>query len=558
MTNTLNTVERNSINKREYWEKRLLRMITLEQSNFVFSNLGVEKDVPMNQGTTTYSVRRNNHLPVGDHKLTEGKAPTSLKVEAQKVQGTVNQFGALLKITDWVEDIYMGNVFREYQPELARHAAEVKERDIIESFSDASEYFVNSRENKAALIAGDVLALKDARIVWLAMKNYKRRGHNKYGGKPVCIVHPNVMQDLLDDDDLEKKLLIPGNENQVIKIGTLDSYMAYGVYFQETLIAEIENVGGVNVYTSYMLGEDPYMVLSLKRLQWFSKGFTADSGDPLGQNAHMGYRFWSGAKILDPIAICKIYSTSAYDVAAMTDTAGVAAAQTPVLEAMYIDGAEIVDGGTVEFATGDVFTTLVAEFDREISLVAGASPAVTVGGTAFGTFVCVGKTAVITPTSPNTTAFVAGELKFGIAADTVQSVFGDKNAALSYTINFVTAAPVVPPVDPPTLDAMYIDGAKIVGGGTVEFAESATIDTMVMRFDKDISLVSGANAIVTVGGATYGTFVCVGNVVIITPTSAAYVAGVKTFVIAADTIETAAGDGNEAISHTITFVQETE
>jgi len=318
--NKLAVVQTNEISRREYWEARLLRMIVLEQSNFVFSNLGIEKDIPANEGTTTFSMRRNNHLPVGNHQLVEGVAPTALKVESQKVQGTVNEFGAMISITNWVDDIHMADVFREYQPELARHAAEVKERNILASFTDASEYFCDAagavNTDIDDITAVDVLTIKDARLVWLTMKNYRRKGHAKYGGKPVLIVHPNVMQDLLDDDTLEKKLLVPGNENQVIKIGTLDMYMAYGVYFQETMIAEVEaNLGGVNVYTSYMLGEDPYIVLKLKSIKWFSKGFTADSGDPLGQNAHMGYRFWTGAKIIDPIAITKIYSASAYDVA---------------------------------------------------------------------------------------------------------------------------------------------------------------------------------------------------------------------------------------------------
>jgi N4-gp56 family major capsid protein len=285
--NTLAVAQTNDIKNTEYWEKRLLRMIVLEQSNFVFSTLGLEKDIPANEGTKTFSMRRNNHLPVGDHKLSEGVAPSALKIEAQKVQGTVNEFGALINITNWVDDIHMGDVFREYQPELARHAAEVKERDILASFTDASEYFVGaSNVAKTDLESTDVLTLKDVRLVWLTMKNYRRNGNSHYGGKPVCIVHPNVMQDLLDDDTLEKKLLVPGNENQVVKIGTLDGYMAYGVYFQETLIAEVEavNIGTVsapsmlNVYTSYVLGEDPYIILKLKTIKWFSKGFTADSG----------------------------------------------------------------------------------------------------------------------------------------------------------------------------------------------------------------------------------------------------------------------------------------
>lgn len=324
MTNNLAQVQLNDISNREYWEQRLLRMIVLESKNFVFSTIGREVEIPANQGTTTISIRRNNHLPVGNHQLSEGQAPTAMKVESQKVQATVNEFGALIRITNWVDDIHLGKVFAEYQGEMSRHAAEVKERNILAAFADASDYFVGAGNTaKTQLADTDVLTLKDVRLVALTMKNYRRNGNAKFGGKPVCIVHSNVMADLLDDDTLEKKLLVPGQENQVIKVGTLDAYVAYGVVFKETLIAEVEavNIGTVsapvmlNVYTSYVLGEDPFIITKLKSIKWFSKGFTADSGDPLGQNAFMGYRFWHGAKIIDPLAITKMYSASAYDLA---------------------------------------------------------------------------------------------------------------------------------------------------------------------------------------------------------------------------------------------------
>jgi len=331
--NKLAVVQANGISTQEYWEKRLLRMIVLESKNFVFSTLGREVDIPANQGTTTWKTRRYNHLPVGDHKLAEGTAPTALKLEGQTVTGTVDEFGALIRITNWVDDIHMDDMFKVYQPELARHAAEVKERNIMASFADASEYYCDAsgavNTAKTQLTDADVLTIKDARLVALTMKNFRRNGHPKAGGKPLLIVHTNVMQDLLDDDTLEKKLLVPGNENQVIKIGTLERYVAYGMTFMETLIAEVEAVNTgtesvpvmLNVYTSYMLGEDPYVVLKLKSLKWFSKGFTADSGDPLGQNAHVGYRFWTGAKVIDPVAITKMYSASAYDLAYADATA---------------------------------------------------------------------------------------------------------------------------------------------------------------------------------------------------------------------------------------------
>ena len=321
---TLAVLQRNGLSVDEYFSKRLLEMIKLEKSNFVFTNLGVEMNLPKNEGTKTYSVRRYNHLPVGNHQLTEGVPPTALKPEGHKVSGVINQFGALMEETDVAADIHFDNIKTIYQPELARHAAEVIERNVVSSFTDASEYYVGTNHVKADdITAADTVTFKDFRVVALTMSNANRKGHSRYGGKFVGVMHPNVMNDLLDDPVLVNKLLVPGNENGPIKQGTLAKYMAYGMYFTDTLVCPVKaNTGSVNVYTSYVLGFQPYMVLGLggSNVKFYDTGFTADKSDPLGQKATFGYKLWTGAKVLDPMAITAIYSASAYDIALYNDT----------------------------------------------------------------------------------------------------------------------------------------------------------------------------------------------------------------------------------------------
>lgn len=328
--NLLAVLQANGNKQQEILERRLLEMIVLEQSNFVFSNLGVQKTIPMNAGTTTLKLRRYNSLPVGNHKLTEGVAPSALKVEAHTVTGTINQFGAYIDVTDVADEINLDDVLNVYQPELARHAAEVQERDTLAGLTDTSEYFVDAagavNTLKTQLTTADVLTFKDLRIAALAMKNMKRQGHTKVGGKPLAIVHTNVMNDLLDDADLENKILQTGQENAPIKNGTLDNYKVYGLFVQETLIAPVEAVDigtegapvYLNVYTSFLLGKDPYMIIKMGSVKWVKRDFVADSGNPLAQSASLGYKLWHGVKVIDPIAITKIYSASAYDMALPT------------------------------------------------------------------------------------------------------------------------------------------------------------------------------------------------------------------------------------------------
>jgi N4-gp56 family major capsid protein len=167
--NFLATVQQNGIKLQEYWDKLMLGMIKLEKDNFVFSNLGVEKDIPANSGTTTISFRRYLSLGVSagltKEKLAEAVPPTPLRVEAQKVQGTVNQYGAYIEETDWVDQIHMDDIESIYMPELSRHGSEVIERNVIASFADASEYFVNSKTavNAYTQVSGNVLTLKEMR-----------------------------------------------------------------------------------------------------------------------------------------------------------------------------------------------------------------------------------------------------------------------------------------------------------------------------------------------------------------------------------------------------------
>lgn len=385
--NKLATAQANNISVDEYFSDRLLEIIKLEASNFVFSNLGKDVVIPKNEGTTTITMRRYNSLPIrtlsgtaptagaaADERLVEGVANRPLQVEAHRVDVSVDQYGAWIELTDRVQDIHMDDIKSIYQPELARHAAEVRERAILAKFSEASEYFVGGIATTGSQLgASNVLSMRELRKVALSMRTHKRKGHTAFGLKPVAVLHPAVMEDLLDDQDLKDRILVPGQENAPIKIGTLQSYMFYGMYVIDSLIAEettvdvsevattitaapssepavgtlyyvasdiasflsanatgkawrykgggeglvasYEEVSDFNVYTSYFLGFEPYVVSSLGggNVEFKMTGFEATKDDPLGQRATFGYKMWTGAKVIDPVAIVKIQSRSAFD-----------------------------------------------------------------------------------------------------------------------------------------------------------------------------------------------------------------------------------------------------
>jgi hypothetical protein len=298
-------------------------------------------------------------------------------------------------------------------------------------------------------------------------------GHPKAQGKPLIVVHSNVMADLLDDEDLKDRLLNPGQENAPIKIGTLASYMFYGLTVMETLLAETELVPGAggerayNVYTSYLLGKDPYVVTKLGNgaIEWKMTGFEASKDDPLGQISTFGYRMWTGAKVIDPIAITKIYSVSNYDVlvgmdydyvnqtGGTSDTFGKVAKQFegPGLFKVVVQGIQVFRNFFYKTATFGT-TDIVVHLDQpNVAFIgAGGTNVVTIAGQTFGTFTVQAGTAsepnskliVNATTGANGLNFVEGEFTFNIAAGLLRdTVTLETNPALSFTVNFIDEIP---------------------------------------------------------------------------------------------------------------------
>lgn len=319
-TNFLNWLQRNGLSEDQYWSKTLLEMIKLEREAFVFSKLAKKITIPRKAGTKTWTTRRYLHLPVDLTKglLAEGVAPQPMKVEGRTVSATVNQYGAYIALTDVADAIHFDDIFNIYQPELARHAAETVERDLLAAIeAEASVRFAGSATAKEEITSSDLATFDDFRRAWVHMKNHFRRGHSSVGGKPIVVGHPNILQDLLDDNTLTDLIIKPGYDERPIKTGSLVQYVIYGMYFIETPILEPtpDGADGENVYATYVIGNDAFALLSLGGgdVSWYKKGFTADSSDPLGQKATLGYKLWTGGKVLDPFAVTVVYSASGFD-----------------------------------------------------------------------------------------------------------------------------------------------------------------------------------------------------------------------------------------------------
>lgn len=296
----------------------LLRALAYSLEDHVLYNLGEKQKVKRNAGTNTVQWRGYKPLPVADnrHVITEGVNPDGMKVGARTVTGQVAVYGAYLEVTRQVESYNLDQLLVEYGPLIVNHASETMElitRDAIEE--DGGVYYVvpagTASPSDTAITAANVLTLDVCRLVANQMKVSRRRGHKKAGGnKYIVVTSTEGMQDLLDDENLLKRAMVPGNTNKPVMDNGLESYDVYNLRFIEYNYPVIDETGSIPVYHSYVFGENAYAVMDLNSagIEMKRFGFDAKKGDNLGQIASIGWiTMGFGAQVIDPVACTVIH-----------------------------------------------------------------------------------------------------------------------------------------------------------------------------------------------------------------------------------------------------------
>lgn len=295
----------------------LLRALAYSLSDHVLYNLGEKQKVKRNAGTNTVQWRGYKPLPVADnrHVITEGVNPEGMKVGARTVTGQVAVYGAYLEVTRQVESYNLDQLLVEYGPLIVNHASETMElitRDAVEE--DGGVYYVvpagTASPSDAAITANNVLTLDVCRLVANQMKVSRRRGHKKAGGsKYIVVTSTEGMQDLLDDENLLKRAMVPGNTNKPVMDNGLESYDVYNLRFIEYNYPVITGTT-TPIYHTYVFGENAYAVMDLSSagIEMKRFGFEAKKGDNLGQIASLGWiTMGFGAQVLDPVACTIIH-----------------------------------------------------------------------------------------------------------------------------------------------------------------------------------------------------------------------------------------------------------
>jgi N4-gp56 family major capsid protein len=131
-------------------------LLPLTISELVAYDFAEKLILPKGNGTT-YTMTRYARLPVGQ-QTAEGVPPTATPLQISQATVALQQWTALVTITDVSQMTIKHNVFEIAKDRLKLSAAELMERNVFQAlFGFTQINYVNSRGSRAALLSTDVM-----------------------------------------------------------------------------------------------------------------------------------------------------------------------------------------------------------------------------------------------------------------------------------------------------------------------------------------------------------------------------------------------------------------
>lgn len=144
----------------------------LARRQLVAYQFGKPLRLDINRGTS-YTASRYERLALPYAQLQEGVAPVGESMSLSQVSATAQQWGDLVRITDVANLTIKHPLFQQAIQLVSLQMPETLERNTLNTLVAGNQInFVNSRANRAALVATDVLSPAEIYRAVASMENY--------------------------------------------------------------------------------------------------------------------------------------------------------------------------------------------------------------------------------------------------------------------------------------------------------------------------------------------------------------------------------------------------
>ena len=291
-----------------FYDKVLIR---LAEPALIHDQFGQKRPIPAGNGKTI-EFRKVNALPKITTELVEGITPDGQNYGVTAILATVHQYGAYITTTDMLNLTAFDNNMAEITKILASQAGRTSDtltRDVLAAGTNVMYAGgKTARTGTGGLTAADVLTIEDIKkaVRWL-----KRNNAETIQGDYVALVHPDVVYDLMQDDEWVDANKYAGSgrifEGEIGKM--------YGVRFVESTQAKIWKPASLPIYGTLVLAANAFGVTSINNggietiVKQLGSGGTAD---PLNQRATAGWKLQKTAVILTQEYMVRVESAASY------------------------------------------------------------------------------------------------------------------------------------------------------------------------------------------------------------------------------------------------------
>lgn len=301
-------------------------MLTRGIPYLVLERVGQAKPIPMNE-TKTILFRRYNSLPYTPNALTEGVTPPARSVTKTDITATLTQYGDLIELTDVVLMTHTDPVIQEFSGILGEQAANMMELVrwyVVRAGTNVIYGNGSARASVTSVLSAThiqraVRTLKRGNAKKITSVIRSTPSYNTFNVAPgyFAVCHSDLEGDIRAVSGfkpMEDYGALPPLENELGKVNEV-RFLTSSIFEP---FADAGGAVGSNISTANT-GTDVYPVLIFARDAWGFvplKGEGAmtpmvrnpkpDSGDPLAQRGHIGWKGFHTAVILNDAWMVRI------------------------------------------------------------------------------------------------------------------------------------------------------------------------------------------------------------------------------------------------------------
>lgn len=290
-------------------------LIDMAEPELVHDRFGQKKPIPKNGGKKI-EFRKFTPLPKATQPLSEGVTPNGSKLDVDKLEAEVHQYGDFIELSDVLLLTAIDNNLVEATRLLGSQAGRTLDTVTREVLNGGQNVMyagtVTSSTKRNTLTQADNKMTVDS--VRKAVRILKKFNAPRWEGSYWAIIHPDIAYDLMNDPQWQA----PHQYQDTANIYDNELGRIAGVRFFESTEAKIfgkAGSGSVDVYSTLIGGADAYGVTEVTGggLQHIVKQLgSAGTADPLNQRATCGWKAIKTAEILVEEYMVRVESCSTF------------------------------------------------------------------------------------------------------------------------------------------------------------------------------------------------------------------------------------------------------